>query len=196
MIADLPSIGAGALASRLRSEIGTGTWLCVLSPSARPDAVVAEISEALEAGGTFATVVPLDGTARPLVEAAPRKEVLVVSGFETLSEEEWMHLDLLRSSRLVRDQPALLVMAPASMERLIRLAPNMASFVGGQFLMYHEAIAQLTEAERSARLERLRSKLGKTDEQVIEMAASGAPLDEPAYAEWLVLLGRGDLVPR
>jgi len=195
MIDDFPTTGAGALASRLRSEIGTGTWLCVLSPALRLHATVEELHTALEAGGTAAEFVRLDGTAAPIVQAT-RECVLVVTGFETLSDDEWEHLDLLRSERLVREQPALLVMTPEAMERLIQLAPNMASFVGGQFLSFHEDAAKLTDEEKSARLDRLRMAMGKTDAQVIEMASTGAHLDEPAYAEWLVLLGRGDLLPR
>lgn len=82
------------------------------------------------------------------------------------------------------------------MARLIRHAPNLASWLGGQLLSWDGAAELLTPAEKEARLAHLREKLGKTDEQVIEMARTGRPLDEPDYAEWLVLLDRGDLVRR
>ena len=45
------------------------------------------------------------------------------------------------------------------------------------------------------RLEALRSHYGLTDEQVLERAQAKTLDWEPQVAEWLVLLGRGDLIP-
>lgn len=189
-----PHIGAGELAARIRSELGSGTWLCLLAPASEVPQVAENIHATLECGGTQLSCAQLDGAVGPMVTAT-RDGVLLVSGFETLSDAAWEHLDLLRS-RLERTQPALLVMAPKAMEQLIRHAPNLASWLGGQFLSWDGTAELLTPEEKEARLAHLREKLGKTDEQVIEMAQAGTPLDEPDYAEWLVLLDRGDLVRR
>ena len=44
------------------------------------------------------------------------------------------------------------------------------------------------------RLESLRQWSGMTDEEVITRAEQGTLPGDPPYAEWLVLLGRGDLL--
>jgi len=192
---ELATLGAGALAAHLRSKIGLGTWISVLSEESRLDAMLEEVQTALTASNTLINYIRLDGYPRPLVDA-PRNQIVVVSGFQTLPDAEWEHLDQLRSPRLVREQPALLLMTPSDRERLMHFAPNMASFLGGQFFTFQEKAAELTEEEKATRLALLRTKFGQTEEQVIEMAVAHALPNEPGYAEWLVLLGRGDLLPR
>ena len=59
--------------------------------------------------------------------------VLVVSGLEGFSQEEWGRLDLLRS-RLQRDQPVIMVLSTPAIERLMRGAPNLASWLLDVFL--------------------------------------------------------------
>lgn len=188
-------LGAGELASRLRSEVGMGTWFCVLAPETRLVSISNEIAQALSAGKSKYTHILLNQNVKPLIDA-PHDVLVLVSGFSTLSDDEWRHLDELRSSRLVRHQPELLIMSPESRYKLARLAPNMASFIGGQFFTFQEDSGKLTEEEKTNRLEDLRNQFGKTDDEIIELARVGVALDEPAYAEWLVLLNRGDLLKR
>lgn len=52
----------------------------------------------------------------------------------------------------------------------------------------------LTTEEVEERLQNLREHGNLTDQQVIEMAEAGALPSEPYFAEWLVLLDRGDLI--
>jgi hypothetical protein len=192
---ELPSIGAGELASQIRSEYGNGTWMCVVAPEERLVTITNEIEHALLVGNSKSVIIQLNRSVKPLVDA-PHDVLVLVGGFNTLSDDEWQHLDQLRSTRLIRNQPALLMMSPASMQHLMRLAPNMASIVGGQFFHFQEHAERLTDEERTYRLADLRFHFDKTDDDIIEMARTGAPMDEPAYAEWLVLLNRGDLLQR
>lgn len=192
---EFPLFGAGELASRFRSESGTGTWICLIGPELRIESVSSEIVDALEAIHFSFRIIQLDRSVKPLIDA-PTDLPIVVTGFGTLSDEEWQHLDQLRSSRIIRNEPALLIMSPTSRQRLTRLAPNMASFVGGQFFEFQEDAGRLSEDERSNRLAELQLQFGMTNDQFLEMVETRAILDEPAYAEWLVLLNRGDLLKR
>lgn len=54
----------------------------------------------------------------------------------------------------------------------------------------------LSDKEIEAALERLRQHFGLEDNQVIEMASNNQLPSDPCFGEWLILLGRGDLIPR
>jgi hypothetical protein len=191
----LPVFGAGELVNRFRSESGMGTWLGLIAPELRLPSVLSELENALSALNLSFLYIQLDRSVKPLIDA-PNNTPIVVTGFGTLSDEEWQHLDQLRSSRTIRNEPALLLMSSTSMLRLVRLAPNMTSFFGGQFFEFQEDAGRLTEEERSNRLAELQHQFEMTNDQFLAMVASRAILDEPAYAEWLVLLDRGDLLKR
>lgn len=191
----LPVFGAGELVNRFRSEAGMGTWLCLIAPQMRLESVCSEVEEALSALNLPFEIIQLDRSVKPLIDA-PTDVPIVATGFGTLSDEEWQHLDQLRSSRIIRNEPALLLMSSTAMQRLARLAPNMASFVGGQFFEFQEDSGRLSEQERSNRLAELQHQFEMTNDEFLAMVESRAILDEPAYAEWLVLLDRGDLLKR
>ncbi len=191
----LPELGAGELASRLRSEMGMGTWFCIVAPEERLNDITQEIEHALRVGKTKYVHLVLNGSAKPMRDAPP-ESIVLFTGFATFSDDEWHHLDELRSSRFVRHEPALLIMSPESRLKLARLAPNMASFLGGAFFGFDEQSGKLSEEERQRRLTDLQNQFEKTNEQMMAMASSGVALDEPEYAEWLVLLNRGDLLKR
>lgn len=130
-----------------------------------------------------------------LAERIATPGVLVVSGLEGFSQEEWGRLDLLRS-RLQRDQPVIMVLSTPAIERLMRGAPNLASWLGGSVWQWDSHADMLSDEAREARLAALREWSGKSDTEVVELAERRAlPLD-PQYAEWLVLLGRGGLLGR
>jgi len=120
---------------------------------------------------------------------------LVVSNLDSFTEAEWAHLDLLRT-RLEHDGAIVLVIGDRSFSRLMRAAPNFASFLGGSLWRWEQSSSLLSPAEREARLEALRSWSGKTDADVITLAQEKRLPCDPEFAEWLVLLNRGDLLER
>lgn len=127
------------------------------------------------------------------VHDAERGKLLIISGFDRFSEEDWKHLDLLRS-RLGRQGAVVLVMSGQSIQSLARNAPNLASWIGGSIWQADIASESLSEEEKAARLHSLREWSGLTDDEVLKRAAEGTLPNQPEYAEWLVLLGRGDLL--
>ena len=73
------------------------------------------------------------------------------------------------------------------------MAPNVASWIGGSAWEL-EGPQGLAPAERESRLQALRAWARLTDEDVVHLAEAGNLPQEPEYAEWLILLGRGDLL--
>ena len=120
---------------------------------------------------------------------------IIICGVEQLDEAEWRHLDLLRS-RLVRREAVALLVSESSMGKLSRAAPNLASWIGGSVWSIDLASDALDEEERGARLATLREWSGLSDSEVVQRAQDGNLPAEPEYVEWLVLLGREDLVGR
>jgi len=74
--------------------------------------------------------------------------------------------------------------------RVAARAPHCWSLVGPDYWVI-EPGAQLDVA---ARLADLRAQTGLTDAQVLDAVASGRLPADPLWAEWLALLGRGDLL--
>jgi hypothetical protein len=118
---------------------------------------------------------------------------VVIAGFENFSDAGWRHMDLLRSE-LVRDEPVVLVLSERSIDRLMRCAPNLASFLGGAVWRLDSAAELLTEGDKERRLATLRAWSGLSDAEMVAGVERGDLPLEPEHAEWLVLLGRGDLL--
>lgn len=133
-------------------------------------------------------LVRLIGNARP-------DACIVVCGLEQFDEAEWRHLDLLRS-RLVRREAVALLLSESSLSGLSRAAPNLASWIGGAVWSVDPASDVLGDDERRARLTSLRDWSGLSDEEMVRKAQDGTLPTEPEYVEWLVLLGREDLIGR
>ncbi len=89
----------------------------------------------------------------------------------------------------------MLVVAEQSIQRMFRNAPNL-SWIGAAVWSFDDTIPTLSAEEKEARLEALRSWSGLSDAEVIERAEQDVLPGDPEYAEWLVLLDRGDLVER
>jgi hypothetical protein len=73
---------------------------------------------------------------------------------------------------------------------------QVSSWIGSRVYDLELGLEILTEAESQQRLEALEQFTGKTDEEVICLAETGQLPTDPEYGEWLVLLGRGDLLER
>jgi hypothetical protein len=112
---------------------------------------------------------------------------------ESYDETDWAVLDRQRSSLEAASRAIVFLTTPSSFEALMRVASNLSSWLGGFVFEQEDSTARIEE-RRAGRLEALRAWFGKTDEQVVREAESGTVPRDPAYAEWLSLLGRGDLL--
>ena len=194
---ELARIGLGEFAAQLEIDDGADRWFRLIVPEPIDPAMVAqqlrmEIDVVLGSGCQLA-----DASAGPLalvrlVRAAGEQPV-VLYRVDCYSDADWLHVDLLRS-QLVGGGPKVLLARLSVLTKMESCAPNLSSFLGGATWQVDLESDYLSETEQQARLVSLRTALGYSDADVIEMAEGHKLPDEPEFAEWLVLLGRGDLL--
>jgi hypothetical protein len=122
----------------------------------------------------------------------PSDDVVILTAGH-LGPAEWSAFDLSRSA-LERPGPIVFWGSGDSMQGLAQFAPNIRSYLGSSLLMIGSDGGLMTDAERSERLQQLRNHYGMGDDEVISRAESKKLDMEPLVIEWLILLGRGDLV--
>lgn len=190
------TLGLGEVALRIAARPGRGGWCVLLVPNGRSEVTADALMEELSAlrVGMLATVRrPVDASELARRSQEANNAVLLVSGLEGFSEDEWRHMDLLRS-QFQREAGVVLIMEATAAERLQREAPNLMSWIGSSVWALALDAESLSREEREVRLQALRQWAELTDQQVLDLAARGRLPADPAYAEWLVLLDRGDLL--
>jgi len=85
-------------------------------------------------------------------------------------------------------------MAPDAVGRLTEFAPNIRSFIGSSIFLAGPEPGIMTDKERESRLEELRQHYQLSDQEIVRRAEAKELPPEPHFVEWLVLVGRGDLV--
>lgn len=93
--------------------------------------------------------------------------------------------------RLVAGPNVVIVTEHAGARAFAENAPNLWSWVGPRVWTH---VSRIAAANVDARLESLRAATGQTDSEVIRLAEAKQLNPDPVYAEWLALLGRGDLL--
>ena len=97
-------------------------------------------------------------------------------------------------SALERRGPVILLLSPGTFAGLSEFAPNIRSFIGPSIFAASPEGGIMTEKERESRVSELALHYGTSNEEIVLKAESGELPPEPQFVEWLVLLGRGDLV--
>ncbi len=173
-------------------------WFVLTLPFEHHAALAEDLGDVLEIF-TESAVESLSGRegVKPFVDSIASTEAasLILSGLESWTTQDWRQLDALRSNLTVQRNAFLLLSEPAT-SRMLNHAPNLASWIGGRVYPFTYGAEFLTIDEQTDRLVGLRSWAGKTDEEIIALAKSHQLSPEPEYGEWLVLLGRGDLIER
>jgi hypothetical protein len=190
--------GTAEVALRFMARRGVGDWTTlVVEPGSQVAIAAEELAHEMESlGDVTVERVPGARDSLDLIErVASARGPLVVAGLDTWEPSEWAHLDQLRS-RLARDERTALVVSRPSFEAIMGHAPNFSSWLGASVWSYKPHASELTDDERERRLEALRAWSKLTDADVLARAESGELPPEPEYAEWLVLLRRGDLLER
>lgn len=198
MILGPKPLGAAEAALRFSARRGRGDWMTlVVQPDSDVLAVADELVEEMESLGDV-NVDRIRGAkdASELAEnLGPLKGPVVVAGLDGWAPSEWLHLDELRS-RFTRDERTALVVSTTTFENIMREAPNFSSWLGASVWTYLPRSSELTQPERERRLETLRAWSSLSDADVIARAEQGTLPPDPEFAEWLVLLDRGDLLGR
>jgi hypothetical protein len=123
----------------------------------------------------------------------PPDDIVLVKGLDLWSDGEFESLDVMRSA-LTRPGIVLLWARLSGLVRLFQRAPNLRSWIGGNVVRIEEDRGFMTSEEVHARLEALSKHFGFTDEQVVTRAKNKSLPPDPEFVEWLILLGRADLV--
>ena len=186
----------GELALRVAALRGTAAYVAYLvAAGGAGDAALAEleaeIRDAVEAAP--ARLAPTSAEALVTDLGATSTEIVLVDA-RSLGADDWGLLDRRRSAIAHRGVVVFATTA-ASFEGLMRRAPNLASWLGGEVFMPEDDEAVQAE-HRARRLTALRAWASKTDDEVVAAARSGTLPPDPEYAEWLVLLGHGELLDR
>ena len=195
MSVSVPSITAAELAMRLALRHDAGDWLALVVPAqGHVVEVAAELLEELQATGACpvaAISCPSDADDFIRQLQAHPDEVLLVWDVETFAEAEWQHIDL-RRSELARSLCVVLIGSRSALERMLDAAPNLASWLSGSLWTWQAD--EISAEETCRRLQALRDATSQSDEEVLHLAQADQLPRDPVYAEWLILLGRGDLL--
>lgn len=187
----LPRVGPALVIARLREGSG---WSALLAPEAQLHDARQTLQEEAEAQGAALRVVvaspDLLATMDALCAGEPVLTLLVVAA--ALPEDAAQILDLHRA-RLPTDRPVILLMSPSAATRLFAASQHFESLVQ-QVENLDLDLPVLTQAEVQERLAALARWSGRTDAEVITLAERGALPPDPDYAEWVILLGRGELL--
>jgi hypothetical protein len=190
------AIGLGEFAYRLAKRPGPGDWL-VLVTTANTSNTAKLLQEELRDFEIEAKCLFSPQSAEELKDFSQEheQEFLIVAGLETFKGSEWSNLDLARS-QLERTGNAALLVTEAEAKKLFHLAPNLGSWIGASLWDLLPSTERLSPEEKQARLKALQEWSGHNDEWVIKTAQEGALPHDPEYAEWLVLLDKGELLER
>jgi hypothetical protein len=180
-----------------RLEIrGSSVWLVVLRPFEEEDALanfIADLSAVLDQP---VRVVRSSGSSFEQLRGDlndPAGDPVLITDLDEADAERWRALDVNRSAWL-REGAVVLWLSAAGVTNLCSYAPNIKSIVGGSIFNLGSDGGAMSAAERAQQIADLESHFGMNSAEVIRRAESGVLPTDPHFVEWLVLLGRGDLV--
>ncbi len=173
------------------------SWLIVIGPAERePEALDTFL---LELGATIdhpVRVIQIEDQSTSKISQTlrePAADTVILTGFGVFTPAIWREWDLGRS-RLERPGAIILWLTSATLSEFCANAPNIRGFVGGSIFRLSQSGSAMTDSEISERIRELESHYQMSSDQMIERAAKGELSAEPQIAEWLILLGRGDLI--
>jgi len=195
VVAGVETMAAGEFALRLSMLRGTAAYAAYLVDTREIEAVLVEVEEELREvapHGAIARISPRDGMQLVDELAASSTETIIVDT-RSFSVDDWAVLDRRRSA-LAHRGVVVFVTTPTSFSDLMRNAPNLASWLGGEVFTHPPSNEAAAAALRERRLATLRAWASKTDAEVVADAHAGVLPRDPEYAEWLVLLGHSELL--
>ena len=186
------------IARRIQFRADGGYAWFVLMPSGDPgENALTDVKDELEVVLAANIRVVTAGTVpiHDFIAAINRssEDVVLVAGLDEWTDEHWIAFDIQRSS-LERKGAVVLFLSAPSVLRLSNHAPNIRSFVGGSIFQLAPGGGLFSESDRRLRIKELEDYYGATSDEVVARATQRNLDPDPNFVEWLVLLGRGDLV--
>jgi hypothetical protein len=174
---------------------GDGDWLAIIVPPSAVTSIAGSLVDEFKFRDQDFFLMSNPESTRALVKdlARNRQKIAIVAGLDRFEANDWRMIDVFRS-RLNRSAPVVLVLNRSTAESMASAAPNLFSWAAGAVFEIETIQEQLGDEEREQRLSILRTSTGLSDDEVIHKAKDGTLSPEPEFAEWLVLLGRSDLL--
>ncbi len=196
MTGSVRRVGLGELAVRLQAFAETASYVVLLAPTDAIPELVTELPheiEALDRDAVVRSIAAETSAGKLIAELRSSPQGTVVINASRYDGKDWRLLDRRRSA-LARRGATVFVTTPESFDELMRVAPNVASWLGALAFAWDDTAGELTEEQKARRLAALRAWSGKSDAEVLRAAVEGNLPRDPEFAEWLVLMGRGDLL--
>jgi hypothetical protein len=192
----LPVSDLGAFAFRLANAAEVNGWLALIIDEEQRETAHKLAGEIAALTDESPPVVSApDAVAMELAAREHPADVLLLELTQAFGEQAWREADAQRS-RLYRQGSTALIMTIVDLARMESLAPNFASWLAGNVWKLHQVPSPIDARMRERRLEALRQWAGLSDEEVVAKAEQRTLPGDPPYAEWLLLLGREDLLVR
>lgn len=190
------SLGLAEIADRIHLE--PGSWSIVVAEEHRRDATAEELREELsfmleEEGVGSAHLLSEVPSGPMLIDQLARmkpEDVALLPLPEDRIDVAIQPLEYERT-RLLGGPSGVILTSEAGLQMLAAAAPNFWSWIGPRVWELEPRAGRLDPA---ARLASLREGTGLSDVDVIARAEAGTLALDPVFSEWLVLLGRGDLL--
>jgi hypothetical protein len=182
---------------RISSLPNANFWSVLVTEAEQQEPALIELEESIPIFIDEAVkVIAITPDVEELVHIVQASEsYILLWQFDIWQPEQWQQFDYARS-RFSHDNGGIILLTPNSAAQLQTYAPNFASWIGSRVYDLQLGLEILTEAESQQRLKALQQFTSKTDAEVIRLAETGQLPTDPEYGEWLVLLGRGDLLER
>ena len=182
---------------RLSSLPNANFWSVIVTAPEQQQQALIELEESIPIFiDESVKLISITPDLEALIDAVRSSEAYILLWqFDIWQPEQWKQFDYARS-RFSHDKGGILLLTPHSAVQFQTYAPNFASWIGARVYELQLGLEILTEAESQQRLEALQQFTGKTDAEVIHLAETDQLPTDPEYGEWLVLLGRGDLLER
>src|ERR1700722_1778534 len=123
----------------------------------------------------------------------PTSDLVVLTEMERWSVENWEAMDLNRSA-LERSGTLIFWMSDRAVSLMFEHAPNIRSYLALEIFHLSGNDDLLADDERALRLQELSDRFQITSEEVLRRAKRGTLPPSRSFAEWVVLLKKGDLL--
>jgi hypothetical protein len=196
MINLIKSVSIDEFLQRISSQPEGNIWSALIISNSDSQQLVDDLQDILTIFaecevGYFSGNEEVSNLVKKIIHA--NEDYLILGNFEQWDNLKWYQFDCQRS-KLMRKRGVVLILSPESAKTMFSYAPNIVSWLGSRVYSFLKDTELLSIEERQERLKALREWSGLTDFQIIEMAEAQTLTPESEYAEWLVLLDRGDLI--
>ena len=172
-------------------------WAILVIKSEDMISTVADLEDTLEIFIESAiALISGENGARELIKQVETsaQEYLLLWQLETWELADWRSFDGFRSRLDKGKKGGLILLTEQSTHSLMHYCPNLASWLGAKVFYFEKDAELLTAEESKLRLAALQEWAKTSNDEVIKLAENLQLPHDPEYAEWLILLNRGDLL--